>query len=504
MSHPAMPTMSPGFPSANPSKSFWHSEPSHHLLRHRSTDLLPETADVVVIGSGITGASVAWHLLNAHENRKGMNVVMLEAREACWGATGRNGGHCQPILYEHPDDPSIPRFELANFLALQALIAELEIDCEFYEQHTVHALYSEGDLAAARKSLAALGSADPGLAHRVRLVTETSELRCLRVPTAVGAIVTNIAGRLWPYKFVAGILERLLTRAAPAGSRVFNLQTNTTVTSVTRADDPAGQPTEPAVWKVATPRGSIATPHVVLATNAYTSALLPDFKDLIVPCRGQMSSLTPPTHISGPTRLPTSYVFLGPAQDDYLIQRPRDNNNTGEHLLFGGGRQHGPSLGLTDDSVVDPRVARYLRRALLDLLGATTQLTDEELSATHEWTGIMGFSRDAVPWVGPHPEKPGVFVAAGYTGHGMPNAWLCGRAVARMVRETMGGACGEAAVRAAVGDGELGLLPRAYVLDAERMERARGLESVERQDYKHMYGAEHVGIGTLSIRDEVL
>ena len=374
-------------------------------------------------------------------------------------------------------------------MALQALIEELQIDCEFYEQHTVHALYSEGDLAAARKSLAALGSADRGLADRVRLVTETSELRCLRVPTAVGAIVTDIAGRLWPYKFVAGVLERLLTRAAPAVDGVFNLQTNTLVTSVTRADDPEGKPTEPAVWKVATPRGCIVTPHVVLATNAYTSALLPDFKDLIVPCRGQMSSLIPPTHISGPNRLHTSFVFLGQSQDDYLIQRPRDR---GEHLMFGGGRQHGPSLGLTDDSVVDPRVARYLRRALLDLLGTNTTQADEELSATLEWTGIMGFSRDAVPWVGPHPQKPGIFVSVGYTGHGMPNAWLCGRAAARMVLETMGGASREAAVKAAVGDGELGL-PRAYVLDAERMDRARGLDSVEQQDYAHMYEAEHVG-----------
>lgn len=48
---------------------------------------------MVVIGSGITGTSVAWHLLgdcvkkDSHE--VGLEVVMLEAREACWGATGR-------------------------------------------------------------------------------------------------------------------------------------------------------------------------------------------------------------------------------------------------------------------------------------------------------------------------------------------------------------------------------------------------------------------------------
>lgn len=82
-------------PSANPSKSFWHVEPSALLLGHRSTRDLPEQADVVIVGSGITGTSVAWHLLQNGDNSKTsetgdeLNIVMMEAREACWGATGR-------------------------------------------------------------------------------------------------------------------------------------------------------------------------------------------------------------------------------------------------------------------------------------------------------------------------------------------------------------------------------------------------------------------------------
>lgn len=83
-----------GLPSENPSKSFWHVEPSALLLGHRSTRNLPQEADVVVVGSGITGASVAWHLLQQNgvksvESNDGLKVVMLEAREACYGATGR-------------------------------------------------------------------------------------------------------------------------------------------------------------------------------------------------------------------------------------------------------------------------------------------------------------------------------------------------------------------------------------------------------------------------------
>lgn len=79
--------MMASLPSKESSTSFWHSEPSEFLLNHRTTPDLPY-ADVVIIGSGITGASAARYLAE-DERADGLSVVMLEAREACWGATGR-------------------------------------------------------------------------------------------------------------------------------------------------------------------------------------------------------------------------------------------------------------------------------------------------------------------------------------------------------------------------------------------------------------------------------
>lgn len=77
-----------GLPVPNSSKSFWHSEPNEFLIGHRTTDEVPGYADVVIVGSGITGASAA-RFLAEDERASGLKVVMLEAREACWGATGR-------------------------------------------------------------------------------------------------------------------------------------------------------------------------------------------------------------------------------------------------------------------------------------------------------------------------------------------------------------------------------------------------------------------------------
>lgn len=74
-------------PHTNPTTSYWQ-DPPEAIADHRTTSDLPLSADTVIIGSGITGAAVAWNLLQS-ENPG--NILMLEARQACSGATGRNG-----------------------------------------------------------------------------------------------------------------------------------------------------------------------------------------------------------------------------------------------------------------------------------------------------------------------------------------------------------------------------------------------------------------------------
>lgn len=48
---------------------------------------------------------------------------------------------------------------------------------------------------------------------------------------------------------------------------------------------------------------------------------------------------------------------------------------------------------------------------------------------------VMGYSTDSLPHIGPVPGKPGQSIIAGFTGHGMPQAWLSGKGVAAMVSE---------------------------------------------------------------------
>jgi len=79
-----------GFPVPNPTTPYWLSQP-HELASFRSSDQVPEDCDVAIIGTGMAGVTTAYHILSGLNQSSRPKVVLLEARQACSGATGRNG-----------------------------------------------------------------------------------------------------------------------------------------------------------------------------------------------------------------------------------------------------------------------------------------------------------------------------------------------------------------------------------------------------------------------------
>ena len=318
-------------------------------------------------------------------------------------------------------------------------------------------------------------------------------LEGLRVGAAEGAIVQQNAGSLWPYKLVAFVLERLFAGGG------FNLQTKTPATGLRRVDVPVELPSwhlgankaVPGGWAVRTSRGDISAHHVLLATNAYTSHLLPQFTDLIVPVKGQVSSLKPPPQpAKGPLNIEHTFYFVSDLvdrRDDYLVQRPPP----GAELIYGGGRirANGHGLGAWDDSIIDEPVVQYLRGELSGLIDLSIReegraqdehgihLPKQDLEPTFEWAGIMGYSRDGWPWVGPVPKSAGggegLWLCAGYSGGGMPNAALCAKAVVRMMISVN---------KDGVGLADQIDLPPEYLLTEDRLERARTCETIAEAD----------------------
>jgi glycine/D-amino acid oxidase-like deaminating enzyme len=382
----------------------------------------------------------------------------------------------------------------------------------------VHAFLTQDLVDAAAAVISQLKLSHPELAAQVELVQASSaseaadhkgraRLAELRIPHAKGAVVQKHAASLWPYKLVCWVLEQLLDRF-PAPS--FNLQTNTPATGLKRLDD--------GRWLVRTPRGTITAGRVLLCTNGYTSRLLPAFADLIVPVRGQVAALLPPRsplEPNAPADLGHSYVFAGTFpkvgtgdRDEYLVQRPLP----GGELIFGGGRNaaKGLGVGVWRDDEIEESVSTWLKTHLsppLDVRpgrrkgggrhdegeaepeAGDNATTSQALKASFEWTGVMGFSRDHHAWIGEVPESMGgggvgggLWICAGYTGHGMPVAPLSARAVARLM-------LGEDASASAGGDVEKVGAPRVFALTEDRINHARlHLETVEEREPKGLSG----------------
>lgn len=579
-----------GLPSDNPSTSYWLQDLSKVLLGHRTTEALPDEVDVVVVGSGITGSFAADALLEGVTDSSSPKVLLLEAREACSGATGRNGGHCQPMVYSSAYDVS--DFELATFHFLERFVAEHAVPCDWrtLPGGGVHAYLDKDLFALAEELVSTLREKRPDLADQITVVkesdtTEGKTLGDLRLRGAAGALVQKHAASVWPYKLVAWVLERLVEKHAASGA--FNLQTNTPVLSVKK-----GENKEDGSWVVETPRGKTKAKAVLLATNGYSSHLLPrSLADLVVPVRSQIAALVPPSSdtqvetsqtvesgapagvtssstssssssVNGASRssvtvvetkngqttttttttttsnapadrLTHSYVFIGHDRgqarggnrDDYLVQRPftsgsgsgrtvpahasahsssgnasasafsssspsSSSSSSGGHFIWGGGRQRAAGAGVGEwrDDEVETPVAGYLRSNLAPVLAVGGDDSNGEpatkLDADYEWTGIMGFSRDANPWVGRVPSAEsgggGLYLAAGFTGHGMPSTSLCGRAVAGMIKRDLGfdaaassGEDDKVVVTLPLQAGGHAELPRSFLLTAERIQKAR-------------------------------
>ena len=344
--------------------------------------------------------------------------MVLEGRGTCSGATGRNGGHLLPSTFGEPKD--VLDFELENFNFVAGFIESNGVECELRRLRGCHGFWRREYFEEAKAEWLKERRAEPVERTATQIVESPSKLESLRLQGAVGAFDIGTAASLSPYKLVTWIWEDLLKRHP-----TLNLQTDTQVRSLKRTSRDS--------WLVETARGKIEAAHVLVATNGYTSHLLPQFSDLITPVQCWMSALR--SLEDGPaksTLLSHSYGFsgIGPqdrVQDDFLVQRPVD---AGRQLMFGGARAQvqGNGVGDFDDSHVPDEARQYLRSILTRLLdldqaeatssGFKHEATSPELKSDGEWGGIMGFSRDHYPWVGEIPDMSGVYLSAGFSGHG--------------------------------------------------------------------------------------
>lgn len=394
------------------SVSFWQSQEAIHAPQALAATPLAEdrTADIVVIGAGITGTALALWLA-----REGAKVVVLEGREVAASASGRNGGfllggtaetYASTIArYGHERAQRIWAFSVENHSMARRLVDELEWrawDCGYQQAGSMRIARTEAELEEIWGSVRLLLD-DGWEAEQLDRVELPERLR----GAYLGGSFHPLDGEIQPAHFVRGI-ARL---AGMAGATFYERS------PVTELTEEGGQVV------ARTPGGVVRAERVVLATNALLPELLGQvgasaLGAKIQPTRGQMLATEPVDE----------ELFAWPCYADEGFQYWRQLSDG--RLVVGGWRNQSFTSEYTDDETPAPPVQDYLDRFVRETLG----LSEEQAPIARRWAGIMAFSVDGLPLVGRIPGTERCYVSGAYTGHGNAYALRSARIVADLMR----------------------------------------------------------------------
>jgi gamma-glutamylputrescine oxidase len=333
-----------------------------------------DAVDIAIVGAGVTGSACALALA-----RSGVRVRVHDERGIAEGASGRNGG-----------------------FALRGAAARYDVARETYGAEAARDLWQRTESALDRlESLAGDAFRRTGSLRLAADVEERVEIRAeyealredgfiaewhdelpdLR-PDFRGAIFHSRDGAVQPAQFV----RRLAAMAAEQGVEFVE---HARVSSLDELD----------------------ADQIVIATDGSGRGLLPELDDTLWPARGQVIATTP---LDEQLFACPHYARQG---FDYWQQLPD------RRIVLGGFRDFSILTEMTDDETTTEPIQEALDAFLRELLGYMPEVT-------HRWAGIFGLTQDLLPLVGPVPGHDGVWVAAGYSGHGNVLGLLCGELVA--------------------------------------------------------------------------
>lgn len=371
-------------------------------LPDRTGRPLPDEADVVVIGAGITGLSTALHAA-----RKGARVMVVEKDRVGSGASGRNGSMCtQGITIGVGQATKRYGRERARELydayreavdVVEELTKSEQIDCDFRRSGRLGVAFKPQHFERMRAQQRELST---GFGHDTVLL-DTSELRAeLGSSYYHGALLDPLSAGLHVGKYVNGL-------AAAAERTGVEIHERTAATGATRARDGG--------FSVTTQRGSIRAGQVMVATDAYTDKSFPWLRKRLI-CVGSFIIVTEPLGTELAHELiPNARLVVDSKNIGHYIRLTPDNR-----LAFGGRARFAPS-----DRTSDRRSGAVLRREMAEIF---PQLANTRID--YVWGGSVGFSFDRIPHAG---ETGGLYYSTGYCGHGVQMATYMGRAMAEVM-----------------------------------------------------------------------
>lgn len=362
---------------------------------------LPRTADVVVIGGGVNGASTAFNLA-----RRGLSVTLVEQGQLGHGATGKSG--------------ALVRCHYANTTEAAMTLASLRVFRD-WDEHVGHGdpgFQSPGFLQVVRPedelklraNVAALQSIGvetelvaAGDAHEIEPLLRTDDLAYVAFEPNSGYADPNAT----TYGFIGAARRHGATVA-----------TQTTALRVVTEGD--------RVTGVETDRGTIATERVVLAGGAWANGLLePLGVDLgMKPWRIQVAVFRWPEAVDATRR---HRVIIDSIAQAWL--RPEGTNST--IIGYEGGSGAG-GASLTDEFDQTP-AGSYIAEARAALASRLPVFAHATMRGG--WAGMVMQSADDHPILGAIESVPGLFVFAGDSGSSFKTAPANGIVLADLVTE---------------------------------------------------------------------
>jgi gamma-glutamylputrescine oxidase len=379
--------------------SLWLDEPSPARPELRGDVRAP----VAVVGAGLTGVAAAYWLA-AH----GVPAVVLEATAVGAGATGRNGGFVLEgtspdfvdvvARYGRQAARDLWAFTVENRERLADVCSREGLACSIERGGSVALAASPAEAAALERNAQLLAEDGYPSQWLDRAAVRTLLHGARAAEAFVGGLLNPRDLGIHPVRLTRG----LAAAAERRGARIYE---GTPVRALA-ADG--------ATWRVTTAGGTVRAEAVVLAVNAHAALVDASWQAVVQPIRGQMLATAPV-----PQRL-FRHLWYAHGGVDYWRQLADGR------VVLGGLRRLAAAEEVGTEDRLHPRIQQALEDYLRDL-GVPP------VPVTHRWSGILGLSPDRLPLIGPAPDRPGLFVAGGYSGQGLAFAFLAGRMLAELI-----------------------------------------------------------------------